>query len=289
MEEHDVCFWKKEFDGFEYRKPIQPSFAWKDWGLIPISRPYISTPKANYTIAQIPNSSNRLNITNYMPGGMTFESREGEWRFAIDHTSQLWKNWYDGYYAVEAFFHGARMLVALNDDPEKVYEGRIRVSAYEPGGNYSTVTLSYSLDAMPIEDEAKSDLLFRVRTMGFGGSVIEERFMAYGTVVAYGGNQKQANLIPNGATFSKWDPALPFELTHNVDIRAEYYFKASGNHPIRYVIEEPTQTVETTYEVPDTVKFLFNSTNHAIDFLGSQGETIKRTWYTPENVIIETT
>ena len=289
MEEHDICFWKKEVDGSGYSSISHPSFAWHDWGLIPTSRPYVSTPKANYTLTQIPNSSNRLDITNYMPGGMTYESREGEWQFAIDHTHKIWKNWYEGYYKIEDFFHGARMLVSLNDDPEKVYDGRIRVSTYEPGDYHSAVTLSYNFDAMPIDENEMKKLIYRVRTIGYTGVITKEQYQSYGTTIVDGKNYDRPYLLPPGAVFSKWDPATPFSVKHNTDIYAKYYFKRTRNHTLQYIIETPMESVEESYEIPDTVKFLFNNTNHSIDFLGSQGETIKRNWYTPGNMDIETT
>lgn len=302
MEEHDVCFWKKTFSNGRYSIE-HPKFAFEDWGLIPISRPYISVPKANYTLTQVPNSSNRLNITNFMPGGMTYESRTGEWQFAIDHTKEMWKNWFDGYYKIEEYFHGSRMLVSLNDDAEKIYDGRITVSAYEPGDNYSTVTLQYDVDAMPIDDEAKIGMLFRARTIGYTGVITKEQFVSYGTTIVDGGSYGRPYLIPPGSKFSKWDPATPFTVTKNVDIYAKYYFKIKSSHiatikenasnaisahPIQYIIEEPEETVEETYEVPDTVKFLFNNVQFSIDVLGSGGSTQKRLWYTPNNLGIET-
>ena len=300
-EEHDVCFWKKELgsNGYSIDKP---TFAWSDWGLIPNSRPYISTPKANYTLAQVPNSSNRLNITNFMPGGMTYESRAGEWQFAIDHTKELWKNWYEGYYKIEEYFHGSRFLVSLNDDPEKIYQGRISISAYDPGENYSTVTLNYDLDAMPIEESEKTGMIFRLRTMTYTGTVEYLQYQRYGITVVDSGNHGG---IPKGAIFSKWDPSTPFKVSRNTDIWPIYYFKVSpsysgkitnnaanaalSSHPIQYIIEEPEEKTEETYEVPDTVKFLFNNVKYSIDIMGSGGTTQKRLWYTPDNLEIETT
>lgn len=305
-EEHDVCFWKKTFGGGDYSIE-KPTFAWQDWGLIPNSRPYISTPKANYTIAQVPDSSNRINITEYMPGGMTYESRTGEWQFAIDHTNELWKDWYKGYYEIENYFHGNRFLVSLNDDPEKIYEGRIAISSYEAGDNYSSVTLSYDLDAMPIDESEKTGMIFRIRTIGYSGYITKEQYQPYGTKIIDGGNYGRPYLLPSGAVFSKWDPSTPVIVNRNFDIYPVYYFKvkrsssysvpasnaiannALSSHPIQYIIEEPEEKTEETYEVPDTVKFLFNNVKYSIDVMGAGGTTQKRLWYTPDNLGIETT
>lgn len=303
-EEHDVCFWKKTFDGGDYSIE-KPTFAWQDWGLIPNSRPYISTPKANYTIAQVPDSSNRINITEYMPGGMTYESRTGEWQFAIDNTNELWKDWYKGYYEIENYFHGNRFLVSLNDDPEKIYEGRIAISSYEAGDNYSSVTLSYDLDAMPIDESEKTGMIFRVRWLSYTDKIIHTEYFAYDEIpsfyfvdehLAYPDNSVEKGFLPEIA-----------RLHYNLDFKPRYYYKvkqgssqsvpasnaivnnALSSHPIQYIIEEPEEKTEETYEVPDTVKFLFNNVKYSIDVMGAGGTTQKRLWYTPDNLGIETT
>lgn len=307
IEEHDVCFWKKTFgsDGYTVENP---TFAWDDWGLIPTSRPYISVPKANYVLAQIPNSSNRINITNFMPGGMTYESRTGEWQFAIDHTKKLWKNWYDGYYAIEKYFHGSKMIVSLNEDQTKLYDGRISISAYDPGDNYSTITLSYDFDAMPLDDTTISNLgmMFRVRYFDYNGKVIFTDYAEINTFYGAGyGYVDGKKAVPKGSTFSGWTPSAR-EIDGNTDFRPKYYFpiiattphgvpasnaSVSGGmsaHPIQFILNEDEEVIERKYEIPDTVKFLFNNVDHAIDFMGSQGKTIKRVWFSPENLDFET-
>ncbi len=306
IEEHDICFWLPDFDTGDW---LNPYSCYYDFGLIPTSRPFISIPKVNYTLTQIPNSSIRLNITDYMPGGMTYESRTGEWQFAIDHTRQTKtkKDWIHVYYELEKRLHGAKVYVALNDDPKKIYRGRINISSYDPGDYYSTVTINYDLDAMPIDIQDIEDempIYFIVRWLDYKGNVIREDHCRAGEYPAIP-SANRYNIYPTNAVANGWDPSVK-AVTSNVTYRPKYYYRSKiitpyssppvtinrtnilSSHPIQYIIEEPESTVEETYEVPDTVKFLFNNTQYSIDVISEGGKLEKRLWYTPENLEIET-
>ena len=293
--EHQICFWKVTRSGIE-----NPKFSRDDLNLIPQSRPYISVPKANYSIVCIPHSSGRINITDSLPGGMTYESRAGTWEFNVDHNA--FANWTKSYDSYAEYFHGSRMYVSLNDDPTKIFVGRIKISSYESGENYSAITLSYDLDAMPAEGVS---LPFRIRFFGSDGRVIKNE-------IHYSGDlpycSPPVNHTSSDAAFAGWKPTVT-AVEGNMDYHPVYYFKAKkfgqhsakqtfsaspefslfSSHPIIYVIEEePEEVTEETYEIPDNVKFLFNKVNYSIDVLGSRGSTIKKLYYTPENMEIET-
>ena len=209
--EHEICFWKKEFYNNTYRINT-PKFTWTDFHLIPESRPSISIPKANYTIAQIPNSNNRVNITDYMPGGQTFESRTGEWRFYIDHDQ--WPSWTSSHYDLDEYFNGSKMLVLLNNQND-IYEGRIILSSYEVNDNYSRVSIEYDLDAKPITDF--ENVLFRIRFIGIHNEVLQENLLSYNDAPYYYGSlNNDGNL-----RFVNWDPVIK-KVTQNVDYHAIY-------------------------------------------------------------------
>ena len=201
--EHSICFWKKtlQYDGYNLDNP---TFTWDMFHLIPQSRPSVSIPKPNYTIVTIPNSSKRVNITEFLPGGMTFESRVGEWLFYIDHNQ--WPDWTRSHYELEQYFNGSKMLVSLDDDSDDIYEGRIHLSNYEAGENYSQVTIAYDLDADPISDY--TGIYFRVRFLGYGGEILQEDLLSHNEIPYY-------RYLP---TYN-WSPALD-RTTRNVDYKA---------------------------------------------------------------------
>lgn len=210
---HSICFWKKTYDSGGTYFIGNPRFTWDDFHLIPNARPAISIPKVNYTIATIPNSNKRINITSYLTGGMTYESRTGEWQFCIDHNS--WPDWTEAHYDIEEYFNGSKMLVTLDDGRADVYEGRVWLSGYEAGDSYSTVTIAYDLDAEPISDY--SDMNFRVRFIGLNGRILQNDRLPYNDTPYFRGS------IPTYShlKFRRWRPTLD-KVTRNVDYIAEY-------------------------------------------------------------------
>lgn len=198
--QHSICFWKKTFDGAEYDID-DPMFTWDDFHLIPSSRPSISIPKANYSMAIIPNSNKRINITDYLLGGLTFDSRTGEWQFYIDHNQ--WPDWTSAHYDLEEYFNGSKMLVSLDDGTDGIYEGRVSLTAYDPGENYSTVTIGYDLDAKPITDF--TGVLYRIRFIDSTGNILQNDRLAYNDIPYFRGSGSPI-----------WSPAVDKAIT-NVD------------------------------------------------------------------------
>lgn len=140
---HSITFWKAD----DENKVSYHSY--EDFGLIPQQRPYFGIPTANYQIVGIPNSSDRINITDTLPGGLTFGPIQGEWSFFIDH--EKWSDWATSKQKISDFFNGKRLIVRLDEMPDEFYEGRFSISKYEPGAVATTVGIKYDLDYAPIE------------------------------------------------------------------------------------------------------------------------------------------
>ena len=207
---HEICFWKKEFNGNEYAVG-EPKFTWTDFNLIPFSRPSISIPKVNYIVIQIPNSNKRLNITEYIPGGGKFENRTGEWQFYIGDNDSEWPEKYSD---LIEYFNGSRMLVSL-DNTKDIYEGRIYLSGYEPGDDYSSITLTYDLDSEPIAEF--DDILFRIRFMNSSGLVLQEERLSYNDTPYFKGEAP----AEGNRRFKNWRPAVK-QVKKNVDYYPVY-------------------------------------------------------------------
>lgn len=144
--EHDIRFWKYVKSGSSWVRSNSAKRAWSHFGLIPLTRPQIVLPTVNYSIVQIPGTNERFDLTDYLPGGKTYNNRSGSWTFAAPVTPD-YGSWEERYHALKDYFDGSRFVVELMDNEDVYYEGRISVSNYEPGSNYSTVTINYDLDA----------------------------------------------------------------------------------------------------------------------------------------------
>ncbi len=134
---HSIVFFKDTGKGYSKRH------SWNDFHMIPTSRPYVALGSANYSQVVIPGTSNRIDITDVKPGGLTFGPRTGTWEFYIDHTK--WPNWADAHNTIKDYIHGGTFLVNLTDDPLVLYQGILTISGYVAGENYSKITIQYDL------------------------------------------------------------------------------------------------------------------------------------------------
>lgn len=174
---HDIAFWNLS-DGDK-----RPKFAWDNFHLIPKSRPFINVSTARYSIISIPKSSNILNVTRYLPGGLTYSEHTGKWDFYIDH--EEWDEWNKSFRTIRDYFNGQRLYVSLMDDPQHIYVGRFKVSSYSPGDNYSSISIEYDLDYEELAYDQKNDLKYRVRFIDEYGNNLQATFESYGAIPIY--------------------------------------------------------------------------------------------------------
>lgn len=186
---HEICFWS---DGSN-----EPFFSWSDFHLIPIERPYITYSDPNYSLLQIPKSSEMYNHTSYLPGQKTYTTRNGEWNFIIDH--EKWTRWTESKRRIQTFFNGKHFYVSLIDDPIHIYSGRISVKNYNSDREYSTVSLEYNLDYNEIETDTREYLKYRIRFLDEYGNILQESLEQYNSIpIYYKANQLKDNYIFQG-------------------------------------------------------------------------------------------
>lgn len=116
---------------------------WKDFHLIPIKRPFIGIAEPKVNIINIPGTSKRIDITDYITPRLTFSKIEGEWQFIIVH--DLWNNWAEAYNEISDFIHGKTLYIVLDDDPLYSYSGILVISEYKVDKEYSTITFHYEV------------------------------------------------------------------------------------------------------------------------------------------------
>lgn len=115
---------------------------WKNWYLIPSSKPVVTVPKANIKYVAIPGSSVPLDLTTYLTGGISYGDREGKWEFYVDNDHAAW---YSIRNQIMDFLHGKVMKCVLEDEPNYYYEGRFKLDQWQNDTNWSKVTIGYTL------------------------------------------------------------------------------------------------------------------------------------------------
>lgn len=118
---------------------------WKDFHLIPSTRPVVPVPQSKTKFVSIPGRSIPYDLSNYLTGHPTFGNRTGSWSFYTD-TDFVDQNggWVEFSRRLFNLFHGRVYKVVLLDDPSYFYYGELTMSPWSTGDSISTVSISFN-------------------------------------------------------------------------------------------------------------------------------------------------
>lgn len=187
--------------------------SWSDLHLIPETRPTIVLPEPKVQLIEIPGRSKRIDLTDYIPGGMTYGSRSGEFVFYVDH--ERWDGWKNAFNELSAFFNGDKFAVYLMDNPDFIYEGRVYLSDYSSEDSYSSVTLRYELEPDVVID-GYIHAIFR-DSSSYGNDILQDSLIKKGAAPQFYG------IYPThpGYKFDYWSPT-PGVISSNTTYTAVY-------------------------------------------------------------------
>ena len=114
---------------------------WKDWFLIPASRPDVANPGVKTNFVEIPGRDGTIDMSEYLTGGPSYGDRSGSWNFLVDNDHIGWESIRT---KITEFFHGKRLKCVLEDDPCWYFEGRFQVKP-QSGEHNSTIEIEYVL------------------------------------------------------------------------------------------------------------------------------------------------
>ena len=133
--------------------------SWRDWHLVPTSRPVIQPPPVKKNTIEIIGANSLIDLTDIPRGFPTYQNRTGSLEFYVDH-SIPWKKgdndveyrWSAAYDEIKEYLHGQRMNMYLSGDPEYYYTGRFTVDSWKSGNTISTITIGYDLDPYKLKN-----------------------------------------------------------------------------------------------------------------------------------------
>lgn len=144
---------------------------WKDWSLIPTSRPLISPSEPKNSTIEINGADGVIDASESLTKWPLYNNRTGQWTFFVtdydDHSDTILDNndteildnekdpiratvvssWQDMYTRLLNAIHGKMLVVVLDDDPDYFYKGRFKISQWVSSndGSLSGVTISYDV------------------------------------------------------------------------------------------------------------------------------------------------
>lgn len=120
---------------------------YKDWGLVPTSRPVFDPPSPKTTYVDIPGGDGSLDLTEALTGDVKYEMRKGSFEFLVKGR----RDWTRVYSEISDYLHGQRMKIMLDDDPPYYYLGRPQVNTWKSEKKHSTITIDAVVDPYKYE------------------------------------------------------------------------------------------------------------------------------------------
>lgn len=123
---------------------------WEDWGLVPLSRPYVSAPKVKTNTLEINGANGIVDLTEVPLGFPVYQNRTGTWEFAMAN-DRVFNNdgtplpWDRQLAVIMGYLHGRTVCAILTDDMSYYYSGRVQVSQISADTMYTKITLEYDL------------------------------------------------------------------------------------------------------------------------------------------------
>ena len=117
--------------------------SYRDWKLIPKSRPVISPPAPKTNYISIPEADGSLDLTEGLSGEVKFEDRTITFEFVVIEARKRWSRIYSD---IMNYLHGKRMKIVLDEDPKYYYLGRLQVNEWESDKKTSTITITGTVE-----------------------------------------------------------------------------------------------------------------------------------------------
>lgn len=263
---HSVTFYYTD-NGSYYKKNT-----WDDFHLVPASRPYVVAPSPNIQLVTLPRSNNVLDVTNALSRDIVYNAREGDWEFYIDHDK--WNSWMEAFDTIGDVLNGRAFKIVLEDQPDIRYTGRINLSSYNPGGDYSRVSIHYNIDVIEEEVEdpddpggggsgGDDDPSGEVTVMLKSGTIYESG--EYVDIVKNGSPGyrciKGSSILDNSVTYPYQLKAVLYVTDHYLNMRlymAQHYTRTSTGREMLYGQEfakngSPTLMEDGRYKIEMTL------------------------------------
>ena len=121
---------------------------WKDWKLIPSSRPLFNAPKVKTNYIDLPGANGSIDATQVLSNYIYYQNREGSNEFYVANRDLDWATVYS---MVMNYLQGKRVKIILSDDPGFYYRGRLAVNQWKSEQDFSRIVIDYVLEPYKYE------------------------------------------------------------------------------------------------------------------------------------------
>lgn len=127
---------------------------WKDWHLIPASRPIFNSPKVKTNYIDLPGANGSIDATQVLSNYIYYNNREGSNEFYV---ANGFGDWAERFSEIMNYLHGRKVKVILSDDPGFYYRGRLAVNQWKSEKDFSKIVIDYVLEPYKYEILSTND------------------------------------------------------------------------------------------------------------------------------------
>ena len=121
---------------------------WKDWHLVPMSRPSFSIKQIVTRFTELPISDWQIDESDAF-GTLNYQAISGEIEFYM--LPEYMKNWPSVYTDLLEFLHGRLLYVWLESEPDVAYQLRCAVNSMEHKADGSGTNIKIGYNGNPIK------------------------------------------------------------------------------------------------------------------------------------------
>ena len=121
---------------------------WKDWKLIPSSRPLFNAPKVKTNYIDLPGANGSIDATQVLSSYIYYNNREGSNEFYVANREHDWATVYS---EIMNYLQGRKVKIILSDDPGFYYRGRLAVNQWKSEKDFSRIVIDYVVDPYKYE------------------------------------------------------------------------------------------------------------------------------------------
>lgn len=116
---------------------------YRDWKLIPKSRPVVSPPEVKTLYVDIPGADGAMDFTQALTDDVKYRNRKISFEFFVLEARKRWSTIYS---EIMEYLHGQSMQIILDEDPDYYYTGRVQVNTWKSDKKTSTITIEADVE-----------------------------------------------------------------------------------------------------------------------------------------------
>lgn len=121
---------------------------YRDWGLLPKTRPTIAPPAIRTNYVDVPGLDGQLDLSEALTGCVGYQTRDFSAEFLVIDARNRWDTLYS---EILDTLHGQRVKIILDEDPRYYYMGRVTVNTLKSDRKTATISIKAVCDPYKLE------------------------------------------------------------------------------------------------------------------------------------------